>query len=199
MRDKKPDQTNAINRRQHFRLDDDVLLAYHLTDRPAIQPDQDVPFLTMATEFAALDQSAKLAARELGRRLPATGDYLNALHNQIRRLSEALVIRELAQFGGRLTRASLSVSGIGFAAERPFQRGQLLELRLVLLPSLHGIITVAEVIGCQAAGGTPAGAHRVSLKFLDLPTQYADTIARHLLQKEADLLRQKHDGTPPPA
>lgn len=184
--------------REFFRIDDEVVLQF----RPIKEQDCAELQQTMAerlpsvfglcARFAAMDQRTRGLIKEIESQSPAVASYLGAIDEKLGILARALLAQELEPGDQPTQHVNLSAGGVAFDVERPLPEGQLLELRLVLLPAFTGIMTHARVVHCQRlADSSSAFRHRVAVEFHTLRDEDRDIIASHVFQRQAEAARAR--------
>jgi hypothetical protein len=119
---------------------------------------------------------------------------LQALDKKINLLAQLLVAETMNQEGACMREVSLSAGGVAFNAEREIRPGELLETRLVLFPSLTGILSVAQVVSCERRGEVNGGMPwRVAVEYRYIREPDRDLLVKHLFSRQTELLRARRE------
>jgi hypothetical protein len=140
----------AEERRQFFRVDDEVNLVYKKIDeKKALQAscvsDNVLGNCSLSAALDAVSQESALLLHRLEKSHPDVADYLKFIDNKIGLLAQAIVLQS-GQFNKNNSRnANLSATGIAFDSEEAFQEGDYLEIRILLVNSMAVIAQEAQL------------------------------------------------------
>lgn len=179
-------------RREYHRIDDTPLLSYHPCrgDMPPAQRlqgllEQADPRHTLIGEFSAGSDYIHRQLGPLGTAQVELRRAIKTLDEKINRLAQLFVAQALRQGEEQVKAINLSAGGLAFLVDEPLAVGSQLALRLVLRPSLHTVIAVAEVVACvESAGGWLLRARFAAIRDLD-----RDQLVRHIMGRESRRLR----------
>ncbi|PLY14288.1 MAG: hypothetical protein C0631_11560 [Sedimenticola sp.] len=191
---------NTTDRRRYFRIEDSVNLSYQviraeeLPERLArLESELDSDFTVMSS-LAAVSQQMSGILHKIEASQPDIASYLKALDKKVDILGRALLIQNSDISEHATNQVNLSASGVAFQAAEALVEGTLLELRLLLFPSFTGIMTFAEVIGCQPLAQRENDfSHSIRVNFTHLRESDRDVIIGHVIRKQGDLLRQQRE------
>ncbi|KRW68176.1 MULTISPECIES: PilZ domain-containing protein [Stutzerimonas stutzeri subgroup] len=169
-------------RREYYRIEDRVALEII----PGNQ-DQDScaeplpPLFCLLGELHQLDFEAQHLLRQIAESNRTLANYLKVQNKRIELLGQALA-QDLLKDQGAPQPVVLSEGGISFASDKPLNNGEVLTLKLVLLPQGLGLLLAARVIYC-----TPMedGQFDIGTEFEALTDAQRQLLARHILQKQA--------------
>lgn len=190
------DKRQAHERREYFRVEDEVLLDFQLVSPQAVAalkgrlaaPVSDV--FGLSSHFSELRQQGRVLFRHLEKESPAAARYAELLEHKLDKLLEVLVVAEMG--GGALPRpVDLGADGMGFSDDMPLAVGSVLDLRLGLLSSGQAIRTLAEVLRCTPCVG--AGRYRIGVQFDFLRPADQELLVQHVVRRQAALLRARHE------
>ena len=89
---------------------------------------------------------------------------------------------------------NLSASGMAFKSKDAVEPGITLELKLLLYPSLAGILAYAEVVDCAALEEEESGfSYQIRVNFSHLRESDRDLLIRHVVQRQTDQLRRARE------
>lgn len=184
-------------RRERFRIDDKVHLDVRVLTDEEYQhllqaPFDDVAQYSLVSQLRGLTAQAGNLMVNIRKANPDVAHYLALLDRKIDMLAAQL---EGSRGGGALapdTRVNMSAGGLAFWREQPLQKGDKLDMRLVLFPSYLRIHALAEVV--HAEEDTQAPAHhrfRVGVTFARLAEAEKDALVRHLIELQSAQLRRQ--------
>lgn len=187
-------------RREFFRIRDRVVLEYRAITPAEMEcvllriRDEVPDRFTAAASFAGSSRQMKHLLQNLSGQSPDLALCLQALDKKINLLAQLLVAETMHVEGAFLREVSLSAGGMAFNAEREFRPGDLLETRLVLFPSLTGILAVAKVVSCERRGEVNGGMPwRLAVEYEYIREPDRDLLIKHLFTLQAERLRAQRE------
>ncbi len=191
---------HAADRRSHYRIKDEVVFQYRRIPETSCERlierlSDDLPnAFSIKARFEALSQRMIPVLKQIEASAPAVARYLCLFDQKLELLAESLMKNELGNtLDADPVEVDISAGGIAFGTDVPLEPGTLLELRLLLLPSLVGIQAYGRVVYCKPDGG--AASHRVGVRYECILEEDRDLIARHVLHRDAERLRQRRCTT----
>ncbi|HFE49009.1 MAG TPA: hypothetical protein ENJ21_06800 [Chromatiaceae bacterium] len=188
----------APDRREYFRIDDAVHFQYRVVadaDRAArercIAQGLECDFTVMSS-LAAIGQQSAACLRRIEASNPDVAEYLAMLEKKIDVLGRAFIAHDADLASYRAAPVNISAGGVAMHTSESFDSGAVLELHMLLLPGLHGLICHAQVVSSEAIeddGGDYA--YLTRLNFTYLRDNDRDTLIRHILRKQGEMLRQR--------
>ena len=187
---------SSETRREYFRIDDQVLLkvrpldateaaetADHIADRV---PDR----FRVAANFAVNSRAMARTLHGFSSGSPDIARYLKMVDQKLNHLARLFVLEEVEGDDYPRLDVNISAGGLVFPSRREFNQDQLLETRIVLLPNLTGILTVARVIHSDAAtaGDFP---WQVAVEYVHIRESDRDLLCSHIMLRETELLRRQ--------
>lgn len=182
----------TAERRRYYRIDDEVELAWQAL--AASELDRRLEdFWANEHAFSIRNNynfeiEQHIADRnKIEAAMPELARYLKVLEQQIERLTERLIEDPDA---GVLRRkpVSLSAQGIAFDDDAAPARGDLLELKLKLLPSGFRLVIIARVVLAETEPGQDPQQHRISLDFEHLHEADREILIKHMHGKQMEKL-----------
>lgn len=185
-------------RREFCRIEDEVALRYRAVTEDDVAglsrkmqealPDR----FTAAATFAATSQKMAGLLRTIQRDSYELASFLEAIDNKLNMLAQLFVTEELEIDDRPACRVNMSANGMAFHTDTRFETGQLLELRIVLFPSLTGILTIGRVVHCQScADENEEYPYLVAVEFHNLREEDQDILVKHILTRQLDARRQQ--------
>lgn len=189
----------TANQRHYYRILDAVALEYREVPATVVSTTaigkraEDFFEMTagfqLLTALNAVDQEHAAFLRSLHERDRELAGYLRGVNRKIELIAHAFALN--GQDISRLPRyeVSLSEGGVAFDAPQVLDAGQLLALKLTLLPRLTTVICFARVVsGSEADGQRPFS---TSLEFIDLDEPQRQLLARHILRTQSAQQRNR--------
>jgi len=188
-------------RRRYFRIDDDIVLSYQRVAADQVPShhafgDAEPDVFSLASHLELLSAESATLLRRIERDDPTLGDYLRFLEQKIDLIAHALLANEEEFRLQPAQRVNLSAAGLSFWCGDNLATGTVLELKLILPPTLIGIRAYGRVVYCRYRG-SEAPAYQVGVDFIELRDQDRDLLIRHIIKKQSQQLREHRQGTPP--
>lgn len=189
-------KSRAPEKRDFFRINQDVLFETHLVDSYAADnsaPEShfdDSPALTLLSQLRKIDKDNQQILGILKDKNRLITDYLQSLNNKLDLVTRFCLFTQQADKDQPTTRINLSEGGIAYTSNRAVYKGNFLVLRLIFLPSYIHVVTFAKVVRCSSKDGE----HQVAARFHRLQDKDRQEISRHILKAQVQL-RQKQPST----
>jgi len=188
----------ANERRRFFRIDDAVSLTYQGVPKEALpeylerlEKNLEMEF-TVMSDLAAVTQEMAGVLHKVEQAEPEVAKYLKALDRKIDTLGRAFLSQNSNLSDRHAHAVNISASGMAFQASEAFEPGSFLELRLVLMSSFTGILTIAKVIACDEIELTDKGdKYAIRVDFTHLRETDQEILIRHILRRQSEMLRQQ--------
>ena len=188
------------DRRRFFRIEDSISLSYHPVPPEDLERRLERLEAEMEDNFTAASSLASISQRMAGVlhkiavESPETAQYLQALDQKIDLLGRALLSNDPNLEEQQAQPVNLSASGMAFHSNQPEKTGTVLELRLILLPSLMGLLIYGEVVGCEKLDTSEEGfSHSIRVDFSHMRESDRDVLIRHVIQRQTKMLRQRRE------
>ncbi len=188
-------------RREYFRIEDEVTLEYRVITESEMEcvlfriKDEVPDRFTAAASFASTSRQLNHLLNNLSVKSPDLSMCLQMLDKKLNLLAQLLVAESINIDGEGMREVSLSAGGLAFNTERELRVGDLVETRLVLFPSLTGILTVSRVVCCERRGDVEVGMPwRVAVEYQYIREPDRDLLVKHILTRQAEMLRARRDS-----
>lgn len=194
------DNKNAPSeeRREYFRIDDQVLLNL----RPIVEADvaavrerilDRVPDrFTVAANFAVNSRATARLLHGLASGSPDAARYMRLMDQKLNQLARLFVLDEVERGDYPLLNVNLSAGGLVFPSRHEFAAGELVEMRMVLYPDMVGILTVSRVIYCERFANQPGDfPWQIAVEYEHIRESDRDLLCSHIMVRETELLRQQ--------
>jgi hypothetical protein len=184
-------------RRGYFRIEDCLSLNYH--EVPAaelpqrleqMEQEMDSNF-TVMSGLASISQQMTGVFHRIQAESPDIAHYLKSLDQKVDLLGRALLSGGGTHTAESSRPVNLSVSGMAFRSSESLKVGAVLELRLLLFPSLTGFLTFGKVVGCDELEPEESEySHLIRITFTHMRESDRDVLARHIVQRQTSQLQK---------
>lgn len=188
-------------RREYFRIDDDVLLSVQLIDQDDVTriadciADRIPDRFTVAANFAVNSRAMGRLLQSFTSSSPDAARYMRLMDQKVNQLARLFVLEEVERGEYPKLNVNLSAGGIVFPSNIEYAKGQLVELRLVLYPEMTGILTVSRVVYCERLATTPGDfPWQVAVEYVHIRESDRDLLCSHIMSRETELLRRQRHG-----
>ena len=185
-------------RREFFRIEDEIALDYRVIDENEVNRllekirSRLVDRFTAASSFAATTRQMMHVIHKVQTQSPELARCLTAIDQKLNMIAQLFVTEEMEQNQQPTREVSLSAGGVAFRAGHELREGSLLELRMVLFPSLVGILTVSRVVHCEPiADGNKQFPWQVAVVYEHMRETDREHLVRHIMAKETRQLRSQ--------
>ncbi|MGD8429296.1 MAG: PilZ domain-containing protein [Ectothiorhodospiraceae bacterium] len=184
------------DRREHFRVEDEVILDYRRVDAEQIARQraagaEDAPSaFSLVSHLHHLRQESIILRRAAERESASFARLVDMQDRKIEGLAEVLMMHELRDRTAVRVHVDIGADGMGLRLDEPLEEGQWLEFRVVLLSTGLGLHSYARVVHCRpdAEGGFVVG---TSFEFIREHDR--EMLVHHVLQRQSMMLRQRHN------
>ena len=182
----------TAERRRYYRIDEEVELSYATIDPSELDARLE-DFWSNEHAFSIRNNynfeiEQHIADRhKIENSMPELARYLKVLEQQIERLTDKLIGDENDASMQR-KKVSLSAQGIAFYDDGSPPEGELIELRLKLLPSGLRLVIIARIILVETESGQGSGGNRISLDFEHLHEADREILIKHIHGKSMEKL-----------
>lgn len=186
-------------RRQFFRIDDDVYLDYRLLDEEEYHQRLEQPHGPrheagdIGLQLQALTAQASNILSQIRKRDPEIGQYLAILDRKVELLGRVLGGSQLGGAPSPNMRANISGGGIAFHTTTRLEPATKLELHLMLFPNNLIIHALGRVVHCHTDPADSAHPFRVGIEFTRISEMARDALVRHALELQSARLRQARE------
>ncbi len=187
-------------RRQFFRVDDEVNLVYAKIDEKQVMEGTYVSEnilgnwpLSSALEMVA--QESTLLLHKISKFNPDVADYLKIIDNKIELLAQALVMQSGEFTNNNIRNANLSATGIAFDSHEVFQNGDFLEIKILLVSSMAVVVAFGKVVYCKSSqsesGQFP---YTIGVDYVSIKDQDRELLIKHVVKKQLQQIRDKKEN-----
>ncbi len=184
-------------RRDFFRIEDFLSLSYQEISAAELPQRLERMNREMDTNFTIMSGLTSISQQMMGilhkiqAESPEIASYLKSLDQKMELLGRALVSGDANLKAEQARPVNLSVSGMAFKSTEQLEVGAILELRMLLFPSLTGIFAFGEVVGCNRLEPAESEfSHFIRIAFTHMRESDRDALARHIVQRQTAMLQQ---------
>jgi hypothetical protein len=146
---------------------------------------------TVMSGLASISQQMAGVFHRIKAESPDIAHYLQSLDQKVDLLGRALQSGVACNPAEQSRPVNLSVSGMAFKSSEPLEVDAVLELRLLLFPSLTGFLTFGTVVGCDELEPEESDySHIVRISFTHMRESDRDVLARHIVQRQTAQLQK---------
>jgi len=183
-------------RREYFRIADEIVLDYRLLKDEEVDGllermrSRLVDRFSAASSFAATTRQMAHLIHKVQTESPELARCLQAIDQKLNMIAQLFVSEQMALDDQPTREVSLSAGGVAFRAQHELRTDSLLELRMVLFPSMIGILTISRVIHCERMDdGNSQFPWQVAVEYEHLRETDRELLVRHIMSKETEQLR----------
>lgn len=187
-------------RRRYFRIEEDIILLCReveqedVPEHTCLEEIPDDPF-AMSAMLELLTQESRGVLRRFEREQPDIADFLKIMDRKIDLIGRIIMTRETARTEYATQKVNLSASGLAFNTEKPCTPGQVLELKIVLMPSMIGVVAYGRVIDCRKSVEQTSSPYQIAVDFVGLCERDRELLIRHVVKRQLQQLRSRRQTT----
>jgi len=184
-------------RRRFFRIDDTVNLFYKVVDEQTVLTasqltDDLLSNCSLVTALDVLDQESRLIMYRIEKNEPEIAEYLKLMESKISLLAQA-VMRQGNDFtDSNMRNANISASGLAFESDIAVEKGQYLEIKLLLTSCLAVIVIYGKVIYCKEDKlGDISMPYQIGIDYINLKEQDREVLIKHVVKRQMQQIREQ--------
>jgi len=192
----------GADRRRFFRIDDSIRLTYRPISSEELEElvkELDAGHtgnFTVMSSLTTISSQMAVSMRRIENIDADIAAYLKALDKKIEVLGRAFLSQEKDAISSVAMPVNISAGGISLDARAPLEKGQLVEVKLLLFPSFTGLMAYGEVIHVHEL--TPEQkhedySHELRIEFKFMREQDRDILIRHVLRRQGEELRRRRE------
>lgn len=193
-------KNNPSERRRYFRIKDEILLFYKQLDSDDIPADgsfkeKTVDSFSLTAALSHLSEDTRVQLKLLDKNYPDVAGYLKILDRKINMIAQAVLLNDSTMEGQSSREVDLSASGLAFASEKAIKPESVLELKMILPPSLMVIITYGKVVHCRynAESENEQFPYSIGVDFLSLDENDRELLIRHIVKRQMVQLKKRNN------
>ena len=176
-------------RRRHARVDDDIVLFWREVvseEIPEALVHTEDPFdFSLSSQIKLLSLETRELSHRIGQDQPLLAEYLEILGRQVDILSRAIEGKQDRATHLPTRYVNLSASGLAFIADVEIPQGVLLELKMLLPPSLTSILAYGQVVDSIPNEEYEPGSYSMGVDFIRLRDRDREVLVRHVARRQA--------------
>jgi hypothetical protein len=186
-------------RREFFRIDDSIQVSYHVISRDEMPESIDERLsgsdrFTVMTRLQTISQHLSAPLHRIEQRDPDVADYLKALDEKINLLGQSFLAEENELLNRPSRAVNLSAGGLAMDVSEKQTVGELVEIKLLLLPSYTGILAYGEVVGVDRnTEGDSDYPYHIRINFILIRGSDQDAMIRHIMRRQGEMLRKRRE------
>ncbi|THB64674.1 MAG: PilZ domain-containing protein [Gammaproteobacteria bacterium] len=185
-------------KRRYFRIDDHIMLKYRVIPSNEVQAVSDrlrAPLpnaFSLSSDFAELKQESALLQRSVENSSPAVAQYISMLDKKLDMIAKVLLVQNMGADEHLWRKVNLGAGGMAFDSHVEIPVSSVLEVKMGLLPSHAGLITIGKVIRCQKR--REGSGYNVAICFLHVRDSDRELLVQHVLWRQAQMLRESRQA-----
>jgi hypothetical protein len=187
-------------RRQFFRVDDEVNLVYVKIDEKQIMEGSYVSEnilgnWPLSSALEMVTQESALLFHKIANNHPDVADYLKLIDNKIELLGQAMVMQS-GQFNkNNIRNANLSATGVAFDSEEAFQEGDYLEIKILLVNSMAVVVACGKVVYCKKSQSDEVRhPYTIGVDYVSIKDQDRELLIKHVVKRQLQQIRDNKEN-----
>jgi hypothetical protein len=187
------------DRREFFRIDDSIQVSYRVITSEEIPSSIEEQLragerFTVMTRLQELSQHLSASLHRIEQRDADIADYLKALDEKINLLGRSFLTEERELLDQPSRKVNLSAGGLAMDITEQLEVGELVEVKMLLLPSYTGLLAYGEVLGAdKSEDDHPQYPYHTRINFTLIRSSDQDALIRHITRRQSDMLRHRRE------
>ena len=189
------------DRRDFYRIDDEVALDYQLIDESEeallverIQAEFSDRF-TASSDFEATSRQMAHVLHKAQIDSPDLARCIQMIDQKLNTLAQLLASEDMSLHGKPLHKVNISAGGLMFRTMEEVPVNRAIELRFVLFPTHSAVLTLSRVIHCERDDDSDAlFPWQVAVEYEQLRESDRELLVRHIMSKQTTNLRAEREG-----
>ncbi len=184
-------------RRDFFRIDDEVSLFYKKIDQTRVNKPHQVSdnilnSCSLSTALEMVAQDSALLLHRLEKNLPDVADYLRLLDTKIDLIAQAVMMQGFEVSENDTRNVNVSATGIAFNCEIALKAGDYLEIKMLLISSMAVVVTYGRVVYCQSGQSNDNRfPYFVGIDFINMKEEDREMLIKYVIKKQLQQIRDK--------
>ncbi len=181
-------------RRQFFRIDDNLAIAYRVLREEEIHADNaSSQHMNLFSLLANYDVAIDNLLAQLHKTQPVVQEILSTMNKKLNCVINQLEAesRTVERLTHKVFEVNISACGLGFVVDDQLTPGSLLSLDLILHPTETHIHTHGKVVGADPVPEQKG--EYVRIAFTHLSESDQETLIQHIVQRQGTILRAARD------
>lgn len=188
-----------VENRRFFRVTDEISLMFKSVDATYIKENfTDIPEHledgSLGAELELLNQECLLVLGRIERISPDLAEYLKIVEHKINLVAQSIIKESNALAKAPLRHVSLSASGLECESSAQYDKGELLEIELLLPSSLASIICYAHIVYCRE-NTLEHKKHPflIGMEFTHIREKDRELIIKHVVKRQMQQIRENKE------
>ena len=191
----------GTDRRNFYRLDDDVYLEYRVIQKKQVQEllagllSQESTQNNLVSEITDLTRQTNAQLKSIKKSHPVIARYLSALDEKIGMIAQHVSTFDGVGKGKPNRRVNISAGGMAFYSQGQFQPETLLAISMKLFPSHREILTYGPVVYCRFEPDIePSMPYRTAVNFAYMRERDREALNTHILERQFTAIRAQRQN-----
>ncbi len=193
------DKDQQEERRRYFRIDDEIVLIFKEVGEGVVpnpekfENEEILDAFSLSSALDVLTQESRVHLKKLERRQPDVAEIFKNLERKIDLIVQNLLVNE-TQPSDRATQAvNISAAGIAFDADNALEPGAVIQLKMILPPSLVALMAYGKVVYCNKNANEDSFGHRIGVDFLSLREQDRELLIRYIVKRQIQQIKNREE------
>jgi len=188
---------NDDERRGFFRIEDQIVLRYRILPSDQIPNRLDevvlreTPF-SLSASLELINHECRSLSARLEKKDPDVAEYLKLLDQKCSLIAQPVFAQAEEQEELDAQKVNISASGLAFECSSKMVEGDMLELSIVLPPSMVMIRVYGRVVYCIEQTDSPESPFRLGVDFAVIREKEREILIRHIVKRQLVDLRNKN-------
>jgi len=191
--------TSTEDRRRFFRIDDEVNLYYKVVDEQVVFATSQVTNdllsnCSLVTALDVLDQEARLVMQRVEKNNPEVAEYLKIIDTKTSLIAQETMRQGHDLSDSNIRNVNISAAGIAFESASRVNKGDYLEVKLLLTSCFAVIVIYGKVIYCNKnkkdEGTMP---FQIGLDYINLKDQDREILVKHVVKRQMQQIREQKE------
>ena len=189
--------TKTEDRRDFFRIDDEVSLFYKKIDgtrvnEPHQVSDNILNSCSLSTALEMVSQDSAFLLHRLERNQPEMAEYLRLIEAKIDLIAQAVMMTGFQVNESDTRNVNVSATGIAFNCEEALKAGDYLEIKMLLISSMAVIVTYGKVVYCKSGQSSDSRyPYFVGVDFINMKDEDREMLIKYVIKKQLQQIRDK--------
>lgn len=189
--------TKTEDRRDFFRIDDEVSLFYKKIDEKRVTEPHQVSdnilnSCSLSTALEMVSQDSALLLHRLEKNQPDVADYLRLIDTKIDLLAQAIKMQGFQVNENDTRNVNVSATGIAFNCEVALKAGDHLEIKMLLISSMAVVVTYGRVVYCKNGQSNDSRyPYFVGVDFINMKDEDREMLIKYVVKKQLQQIRDK--------
>lgn len=189
--------TKIEDRRDFFRIDDEVSLFYKKIDEklvtePHNTSDNILNSCSLSTALEVISQDSALLLHRLEKNQPDLADYLRVMNSKIDLIAQAIIMQGFQVKEKDTRNVNVSATGMAFNCEVALKAGSYLEIKMMLVSSMAVIVTYGRVVYCKNNPSSESHyPYVVGVDFVNMKDEDRELLIKYVVKKQLQQIRDK--------